>query len=132
MLKKHKNLIEIDESGIPDYLRDEQYFDFIYSVNVLQHCSQKDRFEYFAQAYNALKPGGQFIFSCNIMTKANEKEPYWGIKDKSGRGYLHFFNQLTEIEFDYELDKYLVQLGYQAIAILVIHNHLTGIIQKPK
>jgi SAM-dependent methyltransferase len=131
-LKKHKNLIEINKSGIPDYLQDEQYFDIIYAVNVLQHCSQQDRFNYFEQGYKALKPGGLFIFSCNLMTEANKNEPYWGIKDKNGRGYLHFFNQLTEIDYEPELSLKLFSIGYKIVASFVVHNHLSAIIQKPK
>jgi len=50
LLKKHKNIIEIDKSGIPDQLLNKITFDVIYCVNVLQHCSQKDRFDYFQQS----------------------------------------------------------------------------------
>lgn len=131
-LKKYKNFIEIDKSGIPDYLQDENYFDIIYSVNVLQHCSQKDRFDYFKQGYNALKPGGYFIFACMLMTKENHNEAYWGIKDKNGRGYLHFFNQLTEVDYQEELNMYLHGLGYLPVSANLYLNNLSAIIQKPK
>jgi SAM-dependent methyltransferase len=132
VLKKHKNFIEIDKSGIPDYLQDENYFDFIYSVNVLQHCSQKDRFDYFKQGYNALKPGGYFIFACLLMTNENKDEIYWGLKDKNGRGYMHFFNQLTEVDYHEELNMYLLGLGYIPVTANLYMNNLSAIIQKPK
>jgi SAM-dependent methyltransferase len=93
-LKKYKNFIEIDKSGIPDYLYEDlsgnELYDIVYSINVLQHCSQKDRFEYFSQAYKALKTGGYFIFSSNVMTEKNKNSECWGYKDISGRGYTCF------------------------------------------
>ena len=131
-LKKYKNFIEINKSGIPEYLQDTNYFDVIYSVNVLQHCSQKDRFEYFKQGYNALKPGGYFIFACLLMTQANKDEIYWGLKDKKGRGYMHFFNQLTEVDYEPELNMYLLGLGYLPVTANLYKNYLSAIIQKPK
>jgi SAM-dependent methyltransferase len=129
-LKKYKNFIEINESGIPEYLRDEELFDIIYCVNVLQHCSQKDRFDYFTQGYSVLKEGGYFIFSCLLMTKANQNEKYWGIKDTNGRGYLHFFNQLTEADYEYEIFSHLQSLGYKSVDGWLLGNHLSMIIKK--
>jgi SAM-dependent methyltransferase len=131
-LKKYKNFIEIDKSGIPDYLRDTNYFDMIYSVNVLQHCSQQDRFDYFKQGYNALKPGGYFIFACLLMTEDNKNDIYWGLKDKNGRGYMHFFNQLTEVDYQPELNMYLQGLGYLPVSAYLYLNNFSCIIQKPK
>jgi len=131
-LKKYKNFIEIDKSGIPDYLLGENYFDIIYAVNVLQHCSQKDRFDYFKQGYSALKPGGYFLFSCFLMTKINEDRPCWGVKDKTGRGYTHFFNQLTEVDVDTELFKYLGQVGFEPVSMKLDGNNFSMMIQKPK
>ena len=131
-LKKYKNFIEIEKSGIPDFLLGEKYFDVIYSVNVLQHCSQKDRFDYFEQGFSVLKAGGFFVFSCVLMNKQNENEHYWGIKDSNGRGYLHFFNQLTECDWNYELFSHLQTLGYKPVDSTLHGNFLAMIIQKPK
>jgi SAM-dependent methyltransferase len=129
-LKKYKNFIEIQESGIPNYLQNEKLFDVIYCVNVLQHCSQKDRFDYFKQGYSSLKSGGYFIFSCVLMTKLNENESYWGIKDSNGRGYLHFFNQLTECDYDIELASYLSSIGFVQVNAWLFGNHLSMVVQK--
>jgi SAM-dependent methyltransferase len=129
-LKKYKNFIEIQESGIPEFLRDDKFFDVIYSVNVLQHCSQKDRFDYFQQGHSSLKTGGYFIFSCMLMNKANENDKYWGIKDSTGRGYLHFFNQLTECDWDYELFNHLQGLGFKPVNGWLMGNHFSMIVQK--
>ena len=131
-LKKYKNFIEINESGIPEYLTSEKYFDVIYCVNVLQHCSQKDRINYFRQGYQALKPGGYFIFTMFLMDKDNVNQPCWGIKDTNGRGYTHFFNQLTEVDFHNELQSYLHDIGYIPVHGEMLSNNLSMIVQKPK
>jgi SAM-dependent methyltransferase len=129
-LKKYKNFIEIDKSGIPDYLLDEGYFDVVYSVNVLQHCSQKDRFQYFQQAHSALKKGGKFIFTQFLMTEKNKNENYWGLIDENGRGYTHFFNQLTECDWDYELFGELERIGFKPIHGNIGGNFFLMIIEK--
>jgi SAM-dependent methyltransferase len=131
-LKKYKNFIEIDKSGIPDYLLDEGFFDVVYSVNVLQHCSQKDRFDYFKQGYQALKTGGVFLFTEFLMTEKNKDDICWGIIDESGRGYTQFFNQLTECDWDYELFSELDKIGFKPIKCGLSSNMFMGIIQKVK
>jgi SAM-dependent methyltransferase len=129
-LKKYKNFIEIDESGIPEYFLNENFLDIIYCVNVLQHCSQTDRFNYFKQGYDALKSGGHFLFMEFIMTEKNQNDACWGVIDETGRGYTHFFNQLTECDWDYELFNYLSKLGYQPIHNAIGGNVLVSIIRK--
>jgi len=132
-LKEYSNFIEIEKSGIPDYLLDEGYFDVVYCVNVLQHCSQKDRFEYFEQAYRALNHGGYMFFTLNIMTDKNKNDSYWGIVDENNRGYLHFFDQLTECDWDYELFDHLNKIGFitNDKNIAIIDNFMIGVIFKP-
>jgi SAM-dependent methyltransferase len=129
-LKKYKNFIEIEKSGIPDYLLNEKYFDVVYSVNVLQHCSQKDRFEYFKQAYDALKTGGKFIFTSYLMTEKNKDAVYWGLIDEFGRGYTHFFNQLTECDWDYEMFAKLDEIGFKPLYTALNYNFYLAIVEK--
>lgn len=129
-LKKYKNFIEINESGIPDYLLNEKFFDVIYSVNVLQHCSQKDRFKYFQQGYDALKSGGYFIFTEFLMTEQNKNDICWGVVDESGRGYTHFFNQLTECDWDYELYAKLDKIGFEPVRGAIAGNYYCMIMKK--
>jgi hypothetical protein len=131
-LKKHKNLIEIDKSGIPDYFLDSKLYDAVYAVNVLQHCSQKDRFDYLTQAYSILKPGGFLLFSCILMTPENKDDLYWGVKDTSGRGYLIFFNQLTEADYEHELYIHLKSIGFVTLWCGISNNNFSIILQKPK
>lgn len=123
-LKNYENLHAIDKSGIPDHLLKPDFYDVVYSVNVLQHCSQHDRFEYFTQGYNVLKKNGLFIFSCNIMTPENADNRAWGIKDKQGRGYTIFFNQLTEVDSWSELCEFLINLGYGIVKADIFNINL--------
>jgi len=129
-LQKYGNFIEIDETGIPDYLLNENYVDVIYCVNVLQHCSQQDRFKYFRQGYDALKRGGYFLFTQFIMTEKNKNDICWGVVDERGRGYTHFFNQLTECDWDYELYAELNKIGYEIIESVIGGNSLAMLIRK--
>jgi hypothetical protein len=66
------------------------------------------------------------------MNRANENENYWGIKDITGRGYLHFFNQLTECDRDYELFGKLEQIGFKPVHGQYTMNHFSMVVQKPK
>lgn len=129
-LKKYKNFIEIEKSGIPDFLLDEGYFDIVYSVNVLQHCSQLDRFNYFEQSHRALKQGGHMLFTLNLMTKKNKDDNCWGFIDEKGRGYTNFFNQLTECDWDYELYYMLSKIGFEPVSSAIGSNFFGAIIRK--
>jgi SAM-dependent methyltransferase len=130
-LKEYKNFIEIDKSGIPDFLLGEEMFDAIYCVNVLQHCSQHDRYNYLKEGFSVLKSGGYFMFTAFLMTDDNKNSECWGIKDSQGRGYTHFFNQLTECDWDWELTKMLGYIGYEPVTATVAGNALTMIVKKP-
>lgn len=130
-LKKYPNLVEIDKSGIPESLYKKDYYDFAYSVNVLQHCSQNDRLEYFHGVSECLKSGGYFIFSEFLMTKENMNLPCWGVVDEKGRGYTHFFNQLTECDTSYEFEHIIELLRFEPIKIgIYFDNCLSAIIRK--
>ena len=130
-LKKYSELVEIDVSGIPEELLIENYYDVVYSVNVLQHCSQKDRFTYLEQAYDVLKPDGYLMFSCNLLTSKNANEHhFWGFKDKNGRYYTQFFNQLTEVDTEDELAYKLMDVGFKTVGGTMIGNHVGIIVKK--
>jgi len=98
---------------------------------VLQHCSQKDRFDYLKQAYAALKIGGHLMFTIFMMTTKNCNEPYWGVLDLQGRGYTQFFNQLTECDWDYELVALLEKtLGFKILDVKMHNNAASFIARK--
>jgi hypothetical protein len=64
------------------------------------------------------------------MTDANKDGAYWGIVDENGRGYTHFFNQLTECDYDYELFYILDILGFEIIKSRIAGNFYVGIVRK--
>ncbi len=132
-LQNYHNFIEIDHSGIPEIFLNEKFFDIVYCVNVLQHCSQRDRFAYFKQAHEALKPGGYFLFTEFLMTDENKNESCWGILTEDGRGYTQSFNQLTECDTWEELRYILLEdIGFKIIEAKIGHrnNCLSMIVQK--
>jgi len=130
-LKKYHNFIEIGHSGIPDIFLNENLFDIVYCVNVFQHCSQLDRFIYFKQSYESLKPGGYFLFTEFLMTEENKNSSCWGLVDEKGRGYTQFFNQLTECDRHAELTYVMNSLGFKIIkASMWGENCLSMIVQK--
>lgn len=129
-LNKHKNLLTIEKSGIPEIVQ-KNYYDVVYSVNVLQHCSQHDRFEYIEQAYSILKPGGYLMGSCFIHTNENENSSKWGVEDQFGRRYCNFFNQLTEVDTIGEFASKIMDLGFNPIdSIITDDNYYFFVLQK--
>ena len=129
-LKKNKNLIEITESGIPSQFLGKNIFDIVYSVNVFQHCSQEDRFKYITQSYDALKPGGILMFTQFVMTEENKNELYWGIVDEHGRGYTHFFNQLTECDREEEILRHIESVGFKVVGLNNWNHFYSFILEK--
>lgn len=128
--KDYDNLLEIKKSGIPRKIKNNS-LDVVYSVNVLQHCSQKDRFDYLKQGYDKLKPGGVFIGSCLIVTPTNKNDLVWGIEDSVGRKYCNFFKQLTEVDTIDELEYMVEVLGYKILESKIRSiQHLGFILKK--
>lgn len=129
-LKKLNQFKLIEKSGIPDYVENDS-LDIIYSFNVLQHCSQKDRNDYFTQAYSKLKFNGIFIGGMFIETEENKNESYWGIEDVNGRKYCAFFNQFTEVDNMDEFKNFVCNIGYNIIEINnVINNFYSFVLRK--
>ena len=127
-LNKHYNLIVINKSGIPNKLIKDKSLDIVYSVNVLQHCSQKDRFDYITQGYKKLKSGGYFIGSCFLETKENTDSNVWGLVDENDRKYCHFLNQLTEVDKEEELKNLFNNLGFKIIKFKIDYINILGFI----
>jgi predicted SAM-dependent methyltransferase len=128
-LKQYKNLLTIKKSGIPKKIKKESQ-DLIYSFNVLQHCSQKDRFEYFKQSYEKLKRGGLFIGGMFLETEKNKDEKYWGVEDLDGRKYTHFFTQLTEVDTEDEFYNFVRSLGFKVFSQCFYQNYCAFVMIK--
>lgn len=115
-------LMVIKNSGIPRKIKNNSQ-DVIYSFNVLQHCSQKDRFDYFKQGYSKLKKGGLFLAGMYLVTNENQNKPYWGLVDKYGRKYTVFFNQLTEVDTFDEFSDIMNEIGFKIIQMKSMNNY---------
>lgn len=99
-----------DGNSIPDEIPSN--LDMVFSLNVFQHLSVKQRQNYLKLAYDKLRIGGKFIFSANVMTDDNVGDICWGVRDKSGRCYTHFFGQYTPCETTYEIEDFVTSIGY--------------------
>lgn len=124
-----KNLFETDGWEIPKEI--PKNLDIVYSMNVFQHLSQKQRWNYFEKAKKLLKRGGLMVFSSYIMNDDNKDEECWGVVDYHGRGYCHFFNQPTEVDFEYELLDKFNELNFEIVEYKVnFKNFLFCVIKK--
>lgn len=120
----YKKLYKTDGSTIPKEVPDN--LDIVYSVNVFQHLSEKQKLSYYTQIRSLLKPGGKFIFSMFVVAPdtinsvfKDEKGEYkrlFGMSDIEGNFYVNFFSQFTvcpriddiiktmsDLEFDLEI-----------------------------
>lgn len=102
-------------------------FDFIFSFNCFQHLSKTQRSNYYKDIYNGLKDGGCFLFNMFLETEENKYKEYWGFKDKNGRNYTMFFNQLTEVDHEEELKEELKLIGFKKIEIFNTVQNVFGI-----
>lgn len=103
-------LMQTDGKTIPDGVVDN--LDIVYSYNVFQHLSKKQRTSYYKQIHDKLRVGGVFYFGMFLVTKENKDWPCWGVKDYSGRNYCHFFKQFTEVDTEEELIEELNSIGF--------------------
>jgi len=99
------SFIEIQKNGIPYELNNIQ-FDLVYSTNVFQHITEKQRNEYYKQVYKQLKNGGIFyfdLFTNNFKPKVNATV---------------FFGVNTTIPSEDETFKKLKGIGFNNIRLI--------------
>ena len=102
-----KCFIEINKSGIPNNLKNKTY-NFVISINVFQHLTQQQRFEYIKEAYNCLETGGYLIFDVfSYNWKCGKKR--WN------KWQTYFFNVTTYIDYDKELQSFIKETGFKII-----------------
>lgn len=102
--------------------------DLVYSINVFQHLSKKQRSAYYKRVYRKLKDGGVFVFGMFVETQLNKNWPVWGVRDFDDRYYVNFFKQLTIVDREYELIDELSNLGFKVEKISPYeykHHYLT-------
>ena len=128
-IKIMKHFYECDGWEIPEVIPKE--LDVVYSINVFQHLSQAQRWNYLEKAKEYLKTDGKMIFASFIITEQNKDSECWGLADYHGRGYCHFFNQPTEVDFDYELKDKLSELNFEILKFRILPpNFLYCLVQK--
>ena len=88
-------------------------FDMVYSFNVFQHLSKKQRTSYYKDIYKKLNSGGSFVFGMFVRTEQNKDWSCWGTADYHGRFYTNFFRQLTEVDELKELLEELNSIGFE-------------------
>ena len=100
-LFKYSKLYKTDGKTISKKIPNK--LDLIYSVNVFQHLSNKQRTSYYKQIEERLNEGGKFIFSMFIVTPENENlmggnSKLFGFRDRDKNYYCNFFSQLTKVD----------------------------------
>lgn len=126
-INKKSNLFETDGWSIPNEIPE---LDIIFSSNVFQHLTYKQRLNYLMIGYNKLKSGGYFVFNNILYSKEVEnKHPnVYGIKDEFGTAYLHMFGQYTELDELQEFIETIKQIGFKLIVINNPQTHLFSFI----
>jgi len=118
----HPRLFTSDGKTIPDSIPNP--IDIVYSINVFQHLSKKQRTSYYRQTFEVLKKGGVFIFGMFTITEHNKDWPCWGTKGEDGKFYCNFFRQLTEVDKIEVVTNELEGLGFSVdIVESLIDSH---------
>jgi cyclopropane fatty-acyl-phospholipid synthase-like methyltransferase len=86
-----ERLYKCDGKSIPI----DMEFDIIYSHNVFQHLSKKQRLGYFRDVKRVLKDDGEFTFSLFVRTENNKQ--FFNTKRTNGAYLSLFYNQFIEI-----------------------------------
>jgi SAM-dependent methyltransferase len=112
-LFEHPRLFKSDGKNIPDTIPNPM--DVVYSINVFQHLSKKQRTSYYKQIFEVLKENGTFVFGMFVETPLNKDWLCWGVKDDDDKKYCTFFKQLTEVDKIDDLYDELKTIGYSDI-----------------
>lgn len=118
-----ETLYKCDGRNIPPQI--PLNLDVVYSYNVFQHLTKKQRTSYYKQAYLVLKSGGVFTCSLFVVTPNNFDGHYWHMSDKDGNFYCGFFNQLTVVDRIENLQKELEEIGFEFIVVREHRNCLS-------
>jgi SAM-dependent methyltransferase len=109
-LYDHPRVYKCDGRNIPNTIPNPM--DMVYSMNVFQHLSKRQRSSYYKQIYLILKTGGFFVFGMFVVTEKNKSWPCWGIRGENDKNYCTFFRQLTEVDSEIEVLCELQDLGF--------------------
>jgi hypothetical protein len=107
----HPRLHQTTGDTIPNKI--PKVLNIVYSYNVFQHLSKKQRTNYYKRIHKRLSQDGVFIFGMFLKNAENATWPVWNYYDKSGRSYVQFFGQFTEVDTQEELYKELSEIGFE-------------------
>ena len=99
-----KRFYEINKSGIPVKFQ-KQKFDLIYSVNVMQHLTQKQRKDYFKQIAKMMNSNSVFyfdVFEWNYVDKGEKMRDDYN---------CNFFGVKTHVDTPVEMENMLHESG---------------------
>lgn len=104
--------IEISENGIPENILIKDSFDLVYSENVFQHLTKRQRLQYYNEAYTVLKDGGVFFF--NLLCKNDEffDKKYTEEEVKKLNYASNFFGVHTYVPRKHEVINSLEDIGF--------------------
>ena len=111
----HPRLFQTTGSTIPNKIPND--LSIVYSMNVFQHLSKKQRTAYYKRIYKKLSNSGIFVFGMFLQTDENKNWPVWNYKDKNGRPYVQFFRQFTPVDTKTELYNELFEIGFKIVDI---------------
>jgi len=122
-----EGLVESNGSEIPVNVGGN--FDFIFSFNVFNHLSKKQRSSYYKSVYNSLKKKGRFLFTNFLIVDLSNEIDYWNYKDENNNIYTSFFSQLTKVDEYNNLADELNDIGF---SVNIKMNQNTAIIDCQK
>jgi len=118
---KHPNFHKGNGWDIPKSLNK---LDVIISYNCFQHMSQKQRYSYFIDAFDRLKSGGKFIFTCFTYDDYNHSNGHlFGRTDEEGYPLTYFFGQHTRSLLATEATSVLENIGFEFKKVEVYDNN---------
>jgi hypothetical protein len=107
----YDGLFECNGKSIPKEVGKD--FDLMFSFNVFNHLSKKQRTSYYKDVYRKLKKGGKFIFNNFLIINEDENnKKFLDYVDEDGNYYNNFLSQLIIIDFYENLADELNDLGF--------------------
>ena len=106
---------EADGWEIPDTIKNG--LDVVFSSNVFQHITFKQKINYLKLSYDKLKDGGYVLFNCIFRSEEllQDKPELWGKFDEFGIPYIQMFDQFIEVDDVKDVLYEITKIGYQVV-----------------
>lgn len=114
---------------IPEQIKN---LDVIFSSNVFQHITFKQKINYLKIGYDRLKPGSHFIFNCIFRSEElmKNKPELWGKVDEFGIPYLQMFDQFVVVDDVEDIINEAKNIGYEVIECDNHVDHIFNVVLK--